>query len=295
MTGAERGFLLLTGYLGDPARKPLTVAQFRDLTVMARNMERPISDRDLTEKDLTSLGCSGAYARRILELLSQGEQLQWYVNAGKRFDCLPVTRISPDYPDSLRKRLGAEAPGVLWMKGELSLLGQRMLSLVGSRDLGAENASFAWEVGKQAARQGWVLVSGNARGADQTAQESCLEHGGSVIVVVADALRKCPLRKNCLYISEEGYDLGFSAHRALQRNRVIHSLGSCTLVAQCTLEKGGTWDGTCKNLRRGWSPVFCFRDGSRASRELEAMGAALIDTEALADMAALKPGISGLL
>lgn len=295
MTGAERGFLLLTGYLGDPERKPLTVAQFRDLTVMARNMERPISDRDLTEKDLTSLGCSGAYARRVLELLSQEEQLQWYVNAGRRFDCLPVTRISPDYPGSLRKRLGAEAPGVLWMKGELSLLRQRMLSLVGSRDLGVENASFAREVGKQAARQGWVLVSGNARGADQTAQESCLEHGGRVIVVVADALRKCPLRKNCLYISEEGYDLGFSAYRALQRNRVIHSLGSCTLVAQCTLGKGGTWDGTQKNLRHGWSPVYCFRDGSPASLELKAMGANLIDKTALENLDSLDPGVPPLI
>ena len=29
MTGAERGFLLLCCHLGDPQRRPLTVAQFR--------------------------------------------------------------------------------------------------------------------------------------------------------------------------------------------------------------------------------------------------------------------------
>ena len=54
-------------------------------------------------------------------------------------------------------------------------------------------------------------------------------------------------------------------------------------VAQAELERGGTWDGTVKNLRFGWSPVLCFRDGSLASRELEQMGAYLIGREDLED------------
>ena len=33
MNGKERGFLLLTSHLGDPERKPLTVAQFRQLAM----------------------------------------------------------------------------------------------------------------------------------------------------------------------------------------------------------------------------------------------------------------------
>ena len=109
-----------------------------------------------------------------------------------------------------------------------------------------------------------------------------------MICVVSDQLKSQPLQRNVLYISEEGFDLAFSAHRALQRNRVIHSLGSKTFVAQCVLGKGGTWDGTRKNLQSGLSPVFCFDDGSAASRELACMGAKLITKEMLGDISQLQ-------
>ena len=132
-------------------------------------------------------------------------------------------------------------------------------------------------------------MSGDARGADKTAQDSCLEHGGTVISVVCDELEKHAATENVLYLSEEGSDLGFSSHSALQRNRLIHCLGSKTFVAQCALGKGGTWNGTKNNLRFGWSPVFCFRDESEASRELKELGAILINPEQLNSIAALKP------
>ena len=40
MTGAERGFLLLTSHLGTPLRRPLTVAQFRVLTERMQAVSR---------------------------------------------------------------------------------------------------------------------------------------------------------------------------------------------------------------------------------------------------------------
>lgn len=294
MTAGERGFLLLTAYLGDPERKPLTIAQFRDLTIRARAMSVPISDRELSESDLIGIGCSRPAARRILQLLAQTEQLDWYTNRGHRLDCQPITRISDEYPQRLRTALGAEAPGTLWGKGDLSLLHSRTISLVGSRDLRPENERFAVEAGKQAALQGYTLVSGNARGADRLAQESCLAHGGSVISVVADDLSSHPAAENMLYLSEEGYDIEFSAYRALQRNRIIHSLSDQTLVAQCTFGKGGTWEGTKNNLRHHWSSVFCFCDGSKTASELEQMGATLIDSHWLKDFPSLQPNVMNL-
>ena len=288
MTAGEKGFLLLTSYLGDPERKPLTVAQFRDLTARARAMTRPLDDRELTEADLLAIGCSRSAARKILQLLEQKELLSWYVNKGYRFDCQPLTRISDGYPQRLRAALALEAPGTLWCKGNMALLKNKTVSLVGSRDLNPDNEAFAKEVGRQAALQGYTLVSGNARGADKTAQESCLRHGGTVISVLADELTSHPIEENVLYISEEGYDLEFSSHRALSRNRLIHSFSDKVFVAQCTFGKGGTWDGSNHNLQRGWSQVFCLRDGSRAMQELEQMGASCIATEALADFTSLR-------
>lgn len=281
MTAAEQGFLLLTGYLGDPCRKPLTVAQFRELAKRARMMEQPLTDREMKEKDLLSLGYSHEKAAHILKLLSQTEQLRWYVEKGRRAGFACITRISEDYPRLLRKRLGLDAPGVLWAKGDTSILQKPAIALVGSRDIQPPNRAFAKEVGKQAALQGYVLVSGHARGADRTAQDSCLANGGEIVSVVSDRLDKCVADENVLYISEEGFDLDFSARRALQRNRIIHCLGEKTFVAQCAMKKGGTWDGTTQNLRLGWSPVYCFDDQSAVVEELAQRGAMEINADNL--------------
>lgn len=277
MTGAEQGFLLLTGFLGNPLEKPLTVAQFRELTRRCRAMEKPCDQRELTVQDLLALGCDAAFAHRVIALFSRQEQLDWYLEKAKKTGCIPVTRISEAYPLRLHKALGMDAPACLWMKGDRSILDMPRISLVGSRDLRGENRAFARTVGAQAAKEGCALVSGNARGSDREAQESCLENGGAVICVVADALQSHEDRQRVLYMAEEGFDIAFSSHRALSRNRIIHALSEKTFVAQCSHGKGGTWSGTKYNLRHGLSDVFCFSDGSEAARELCAMGANPVD------------------
>jgi len=272
LTGAERGFLLLSSHLGEPARKPLSTAQLRTLADRLAYAPRFAENRELAPEDLTALGYSGEMAEHILTLLNEEDVLDYYLRKGQILSCTPITRISEHYPHHLRIRLGLDSPGVLWARGDVNLLEEPMVSLVGSRELEEGNWKFAAEVGRQAALQGYVLVSGNARGADRTAQESCLDAGGKVISVVADELWKQPLRKNVLYLSEDDFEADFSAHRALSRNRVIHALGLKTFVAQSGLHTGGTWDGTVKNIRNRWSPVYGFQDGSDAMRELARMG-----------------------
>ena len=287
MNPREKGLLLLTSFLGDPERKPLTTARLRELTRKARFMEKPVQQRELSLLDLQAIGCGREEAEQILRLLSQEEQLQRYVEAAAKQDCYPLTRVSDSYPAQLRKALALEAPGSLWYKGDISILSKPKISLVGSRDLQKPNAEFAYQAGIQCAKQGYVLVSGHARGADKIAEAACLEIGGQVICVVSDPLKNHPLQKNVLYLSEDGFDMAFAPYRALSRNQIIHALSEKTFVAQCTLGKGGTWDGTCKNLHHHWSTVYCFRDGSPASLELEQMGAVLIDAEALQNISAL--------
>ena len=153
MTAAEQGFLLLTCSLGDPERKPLTVAQFRELTKRMRLAEKPEQDRNLVESDLIKIGCNGAFAKRVLKLLSQTQQLNWYLEKGRKQDCYPLTRNTQAYPQRLRNALGMEAPGTLWTKGDRELLQMPGVSLVGSREAREENLDFAREVGRQAALQ----------------------------------------------------------------------------------------------------------------------------------------------
>lgn len=288
MRAAEKGFLLLTSHLGDPESKPLTVAQFRRLTTLARGMERPTEKRDLTREDLIALGYDQTQAEHILSLLSREEQLEYYVNQAAKWECYPIARVHRHYPESLRNRLGNDAPGCLWAKGDSTLLNRASVALVGSRDLRDENLTFAKEVGRQAAKQGYVLISGNARGADRAAQESCLENGGQVISIVADHLAKYQDRPSVLYLSEDGFDHSFSALRALSRNRLIHSMGLMTFVAQCSFEKGGTWTGTTQNLQHNWSQVFCYQDGSDGIRGLINRGGFPVQCGDLDDFSALQ-------
>ncbi len=294
MNNKERGFLLLTGQLGNPERKPLTVAQFRTLAERVAQMYKPADSRELTETDLLALGYDHLTAQRMISLLSDGELLDKYLQKGNGQGCVPISRISQNYPLAVRKRLGLDAPGCLWAKGNISLLNTQTVALVGSRELHESNRKFAEFAGREVARQGYTLVSGNARGADQTAQEACLEAGGKVIAVVADSLENHKPRENILYLSEDVFDGDFTVQRALSRNRVIHSLGYITLVAQSDLGTGGTWDGTVKNLQKNWSPVFCFDDGSPAATELAQRGAKLIGLTQLASLAELKPDTQSL-
>ena len=287
MNPRERGFLLLTSHLGDPERKVLTVAQLRSLALRMRDMEQPVESRDLKKTDLTRLGFDDEFAERIVSLLEQEDLLDAYLAKAAKQNCVPITRVSAHYPLILRQRLGLDSPGCLWARGDVEILNTPAISLVGCRELNGPNREFAKAVGHRAAEQGLTLVSGNARGADRAAQEACLEAGGRVVSIVADSLNRIPPR-NLLYLSEDGFDEEFSAQRALSRNRCIHTLGRMVFVAQSDLQKGGTWSGTVKNLRFGWSPVVCFRDGSESASQLEKMGAYQIGMEDLRDLTSLQ-------
>lgn len=295
MTGAEAGFLLLTSRLGNPERRVISTAQMRILASRVQMAQKQDPQRDLTENDLVAMGYGRDMAGRILKLLGEEELLRHYCRRGEKLGCLPLTRAGAAYPPQLRQRLGEETPGCLWYKGNISLLTQLMIALVGSRDILEENREFAREVGRQAAKQGYVLVSGNARGADQSAQRACLQAGGKVICVVADCLADKTPGENILYLSEDEFDAPFSAQRAISRNRVIHALPQMTFVAQCGCKEGGTWDGTTKNLRHGWSSVFCFADGSPSVALLQQMGAEMIDTFQLKNMQDLPRNDTGFL
>ena len=284
MTGVERGYLLLCCHLGNPERRPLSPVQLRKLARRVRDAEKAPGDRELEITDLTALGYGPAEAAHILHLLSEEALLNRYLARAATYGCVPLTPLTPSYPLRLLYALADEAPGCIWARGDLSILGRPGIALVGSRDIHPRNKQFARQVGAEASRQSLVLISGNARGADRTAQNACLAAGGQVISIVADALTDHLPVQNVLYLSEESFELPFSSQRALSRNRCIHALGRSAIAAQCSLRMGGTWDGSVKNLRFGWSPLCVFDDGSESAELLEQMGAVKISFENLKDL-----------
>ena len=289
MTAAERGFLLLCAELGD-GQKPLTPAQLRTLRVrvLARDPEAPVPDRPMDAADLRALGYDRAMAARIAALLDREKALETYLSVAAELGIRPLSRVSPDYPPRLR-RLGDAAPAVLFCRGNAALLSRPAVALVGSRELTASGRAFAERVGLLAAREGFVLVSGNAKGADQTAQAACLAAGGAVVAVLPDGLREHPPEnERIVYLCRDGWHLPMAPYRALDRNRLIHALGEKTLAAQ-SRRTGGTWSGSEENLRRGWSPLFVNADGGPGCAALAVMGATPVRLCELESLSSLQP------
>ena len=267
----------------------LSLAQARELSRRARaagiGEEDPF--RDVTVKDVRRLGYSEYEAGHIVSLLGRERQLDGYLLAAEKADVAVITRLDARFPQRLREQLGARCPAALFCRGDLRLLQRPCISVVGSRHLASPGAQFAAQAGRLAAREGFTLCSGDAMGADRTAQEACLSNGGSVLIFPATELVYCPVRENVLYAAEGGFELGFSAQRALGRNRFIHAMGEKTLVAQIGFGKGGTWSGSLDNLQHEYSPLFVFDDGSEGARALCARGATPV--HALTSLQALTP------
>ena len=267
----------------------LSLAQARELSRRARaagiGEEDPF--RDVTVKDVRRLGYSEYEAGHIVSLLGRERQLDGYLLAADKADVAVITRLDARFPQRLREQLGARCPAALFCRGDLRLLQRPCISVVGSRHLASPGAQFAAQAGRLAAREGFTLCSGDAMGADRTAQEACLRGGGSVLIFPATELVYCPARENVLYAAEGGFELGFSAQRALGRNRFIHAMGEKTLVAQTGFGKGGTWSGSLDNLQHEYSPLFVFDDKSEGAQALCARGATPV--QALTSLQALTP------
>lgn len=287
MRPMERGYVLLASHLGDPERMPLTRVQLGRLTVRMQEASAPDPGAELTAPYLIGIGLEWDLAERIVALLADDPLLDGYLTRAHRAGCFPVTRASPHYPARLRDRMGLQAPACLWVKGNYKLLNERTIAVVGSRELREENRRFAETAGYQIARQGYTLGSGNAKGADSVAQCACRAQSGHVVSIVADSLTDKPMEPDILYVSEKDFDAPFSARRALSRNPIIHALGEAVIAAQCTCGRGGTWEGSCANLRAGYSPLYCFNDGSDGARALMDMGAEGISASALECLPAL--------
>lgn len=293
MLDRERGLILLRCTLGEEVR----VLSQREYVQLYSALERHFaaeklrhSPDEIDEALLCALGFPQEQAQRIDRLLNREARLDAYLAAAPEIQVL--TRISPLFPQRLR-RLGEECPPVLFCKGDLQALNGPWISVVGSRALLKEGESFAKKIGAMAAREGYVLVSGNAAGADRIAQEACLAAGGRVLSFLPDGLRKHSKRPSVLYVSDEGYDCSFTSARALRRNHFIHALGEKTFVAQCSRCQGGTWSGARDNLLRGLSPVFLPRDHSPGMRALEGLGGMVLaeDFQSLGELTAAQLSI----
>jgi predicted Rossmann fold nucleotide-binding protein DprA/Smf involved in DNA uptake len=293
---AEHCLLLLCAVPGTepPIRERLYRKVFR--AIQALRPDCPDATADLTQDTLMQLGCTAQEAGAILARLAQPEALKLYLHNLEAQSIQIVTRLSPDYPQRLRERMGDRAPLLLYCGGNTDLFAAPCISLVGSRQLEPNGKRFSALAGSMIAEQGYTYCSGGAAGADTVGYQAAMDAGGSAVVFLADSLldqlhRKLytgPLQEGrLLLVSEHGPEEPFSTPRALSRNHLIHALGQKVLVSQSSYGSGGTWHGTLDNLKAGWSPVFVNDTGDPGSQGLIERGAVPVTQEDLADLSAL--------
>lgn len=164
---------------------------------------------------------------------------------------------------------------------------------MGSRHIDAEAEAFARAVGRSAAQSGMQLISGAARGVDETAMHGAFEEGGSVIGVMADSLLRAAVsgkyregirNGQLVLISTYNPEAGFNVGNAMGRNKYIYALADFAVVVSSDYQEGGTWAGADEELRReGGHPVFV-RTGAgvpKGNTELLQRGAKPFPTDGL--------------
>ena len=279
--------LLLTSHFSKvnrEAAKPLTNAEWERFALWLK--EKSITPADLLANDSIALLQGWHDARisveRISELLGRGHSLALAMEKWQRAGLWVVTRSDPEYPRRLKQRLRTASPPVLFGCGNKALLNAGGLAVIGSRNASQLDLDFTDQIGAKAASEGITIVSGGARGVDETAMLSALKQGGAVIGVMADSLlkaatsskwRKGLMDGHAVLVSPFYPEAGFNVGNAMARNKYIYCLADSSLVIHSG-KKGGTINGAEENLKKAWVPLWVKQtnDKDAANADLVAKG-----------------------
>ncbi len=148
---------------------------------------------------------------------------------------------SPDYPPLLRQI--AAPPILLYYRGKLLNLDKELcISVVGTRDMTEYGEKAAFDISRDIARAGGVVVSGLALGIDGVASAAALSAGGKTVAVLGSGVdRIYPKEHQKLYhqilqtgmvISEYPPGTPPQRHHFPERNRIISGLSQATLLIE---------------------------------------------------------------
>jgi len=261
--------LLLTSYFSKASSeqtRPLTNREWGRFALWLRDHNSTPADLLKADPQTQLKGWHDAKIthERIVGLLNRGHSLALAVEKWQRAGLWVVTRADKEYPARLKQRLKTDSPPVLFGCGNKALLNSGGLAVIGSRNANDADLQFTRQVGAKAASEGVAIVSGGARGVDETAMLGAVDKGGPVIGVMADSLlkaatsakwRKGLMDGNLVLVSPFYPEAGFSAGNAMARNKYIYCLAESSLVIHSG-KKGGTLNGAQDNLKNTWVPLW---------------------------------------
>ena len=164
-----------------------------------------------------------------------------------------ITFLSKKFPAKLKNI--DEPPLVLYCKGDVSLLGKKSISIVGTRKSTTYGKLVCERFTKELSKAGLVTVSGLAYGIDTCVATATLDSGGKTIAVLAGGLDSIYPSSNKgladkiiqtggLLISEYRPTIKPAQYSFINRNRIVSALGLGTLIIEA-----GKFSGTMATAR----------------------------------------------
>jgi DNA processing protein len=174
-----------------------------------------------------------------------------------------VSITDEKYPKNLR--LIPYPPLTLFLKGNLDLLNHKKIAIVGSRQVDENAKNWAYEKARELCKEGYIIVSGGAKGIDYSAHIGAIENGGKTICVLGSGFFKMypeehkdlfnKIANEGLLISEHLPNFPGNALALVQRNRITSGISE-GLIMVASGERGGSMVQT-KMAFEQRKPIFC--------------------------------------
>ena len=267
-----QAILLLTTALTPRDRsalKLLTPKEWRTLRAWLEKQEQ-LPGNLLLEHPARLLGSWTAQSpqvERINALLGRGLQLALAMQKWEGAGLWVMSYLDDDYPDVLRFKLPDTYPAAFFGCGNRLLLRSSGMAVVGSRKAPEADLNYARDLGSAAVQEGVTIISGGARGVDEHAMRGALEQEGEVVGILPDRLLERSIQNAQQFLNGNNLALvsvtalearlfrGSFVGAAMQRNDYIYGLSSAAVVVHSG-DKGGTWSGATKNIKRNWVPLW---------------------------------------
>ncbi len=181
------------------------------------------------------------------------------------------------YPTSILMALSRRSP--LSAIGNVTILDRPSVAICGSRHASDSALHYAEVFGGIAASEGFVVVSGYAKGVDRAAHKGALAAGGSTAAVLAEGIesfRTVRELKGLIdldrFVAVSPFEATaiWTVYRAMQRNKYLVGLSSGLFVVEARA-KGGTVEAGRECLKQGkplWVIDFINGGSERAGNEL---------------------------
>ncbi|UXX82485.1 DNA-processing protein DprA [Roseovarius pelagicus] len=149
-----------------------------------------------------------------------------------------------EYPSLLRSI--PDAPPMLWAIGDTAILARPMVALVGARNASSLGTRMARALASDLAQQGYVVVSGLARGVDAAAHTATLKTGtvailagGVDILYPAENARLADdVARTGIRLSEQPMGTVPQARHFPTRNRIISGIAQAVVIIEAAAKSG---------------------------------------------------------